>query len=68
MVDRQLLTSVLRTSGRDGEQLLLQLMRYHKDEKVRNAAVSVLSYRLPKDELTLFARIQLCNVDMDIYD
>lgn len=57
VVDRQLLTSVLRTSGREGEQLLLQLMKYHKDDKVRNAAVSVLSYRLPKDELTVHARI-----------
>ena len=49
VVDRQLLASVLRTSGSEGEQLLIKLMKFHKDEKVRNSAISVLAYRLPKD-------------------
>jgi hypothetical protein len=52
-VDRQLLASVLRTSGYEGEQLLLKLLRHHKDQKVRSSAASVLSYRLPEDELGL---------------
>lgn len=48
-VDRQLASSVIRTSGAEGEQLLLKLMKFHKNEKVRMAAASVLSYRLPAD-------------------
>jgi hypothetical protein len=48
-VDRQLTSSVIRTSGAEGEQLLLKLVKYHKNEKVRMAAASVLSYRLPAD-------------------
>lgn len=46
-VDRQLIASVLRTSGEEGEQLLLKLLKFHKNEKVRMACASVLSYRLP---------------------
>ena|SRR5438105_4871284 len=46
-VDRQLLASVLRTCGEEGEQLLIKILRFHKNYKVRMAAVSVLSYRLP---------------------
>ncbi len=45
-VDRQLLASVLRTSGEEGEELLIKIIRYHKDYKIRMAAASVLSYRL----------------------
>ena len=48
-VDRQLLASVLRTSGYEGEQLLIKLLKYHSSEKVRSSAVSVLPYRLPED-------------------
>jgi hypothetical protein len=48
-VDRQLVCSVIRTSGSDGEQLLLKLLKYHKNEKVRMAAACVLSHRLPSD-------------------
>lgn len=48
-VDRQLVASVLRTSGDEGEQLLIKMMKLHKNEKVRMAAASVLSYRLPAD-------------------
>lgn len=46
-VDRQLLASVLRTSGDEGEDLLLKIVKYHKNYKVRMAAASVCSYRLP---------------------
>ena len=49
-IDRQLLASVLRTSGDDGEQLLLKILRFHKNYKVRMAAASVLSYRRPVNE------------------
>jgi hypothetical protein len=45
----------LRTSGFEGEQLLIKLMKYHKNEKVRSSAVSVLPYRLPEDQLKLYA-------------
>ena len=45
-VDRQLLASVIRTSGEEGEQLLLKIVKFHKNYKVRMAATSVLSYRL----------------------
>jgi hypothetical protein len=47
IVDRQLIASVLRTSGDEGEDLLLKIIKYHKNYKVRMAAASVLSYRLP---------------------
>lgn len=46
VIDRQLLASVLRTSGEEGEELLIKIVRYHKNYKVRMAAASVLSYRL----------------------
>ena len=34
-VDRQLLASVLRTSGDEGEDLLIKIIRYHKNYKLR---------------------------------
>lgn len=49
-VDRQLLASVLRTSGEEGEDLLIKIIKYHKNYKVRMAAASVCSYRLPMNE------------------
>lgn len=48
-VDRQLAASVIRTCGDEGESLLIKLLKFHKNEKVRMAAASVLSYRLPAD-------------------
>lgn len=56
-VDRQLIASVLRTSGDEGEDLLIKILRYHKNYKVRMAAASVLSYRLP---------VNLRQVDIDL--
>jgi hypothetical protein len=44
-----MISSVIRTSGNEGELLLIKLMKFHKNEKVRMAAASVLSYRLPAD-------------------
>ena len=68
MVDRQLLASVLRTSGYEGEQLLLKLLKFHQNEKVRSCAASVMSYRQPEDELTIFAKMKLSHGMFDIYD
>ena len=48
-VDRQLVASVLRTCGPEGELLLIKLLKLHKNERVRMAAASVLSYRLHED-------------------
>ncbi len=48
-VDRQLVASVLRTSGEEGEALLIKLIKYHKNYKVRMAAASVVSHRLHAD-------------------
>lgn len=49
-IDRQLLASVLRTSGEEGEEMLLKIIRLHKNHKVRMAAASVLSFRRPFNE------------------
>lgn len=49
-VDRLLLASVLRTSGEEGEDLLIKIIKYHKNYKVRMAAASVCAYRLPLNE------------------
>lgn len=58
-VDRQLLASVLRTSGDEGEELLIKIMRFHKDHKVRMAAASVASYRLPMNPRQLEVDLKL---------
>eukprot|EP00351_Strombidinopsis_sp_SopsisLIS2011_P000579 CAMPEP_0116873004 /NCGR_PEP_ID=MMETSP0463-20121206/3960_1 /TAXON_ID=181622 /ORGANISM="Strombidinopsis sp, Strain SopsisLIS2011" /LENGTH=100 /DNA_ID=CAMNT_0004514203 /DNA_START=1450 /DNA_END=1752 /DNA_ORIENTATION=+ len=63
-VDRQLVASVIRTSGEEGESLLLKLMRLHKNDKIRMATASVLSYRLPVNERDLEADLLL----MDEYE
>ena len=67
-VDRHLLASVLRTSGYEGEQLLIKLMKHHQNIKVRSSAASVLPYRLPEDELKLIANIRLNNSQFEIFD
>lgn len=68
VVDRQLLASVLRTSGREGEQLLIKLLKYHKNEKVRASAAAVLPYRLPTDQLKMFVCIKLSKNQFEIFD
>lgn len=68
VVDRQLLASVLRTSGAEGEQLLIKLMRYHQQEKVRASAAAVLPYRLPLDQLKIYATIKLAKNRFEIFD
>ena len=44
-----MIANTIRTSGDEGEELLIKLMKFQKNEKVRMAAASVLSYRLPVD-------------------
>jgi hypothetical protein len=46
-VDRHLLASVIRTSGSKAESILVKLLKYHVNEKVRLVCASVLAYRLP---------------------
>jgi len=58
-IDRQLVASVLRTCGEEGEQLLLKMLKFHKNHKVRMAAASVLSYRLPIDVREIFVDLRL---------
>ena len=68
LVDRQLLASVLRTSGLEGEQLLIKLVKYHQSEKVRSASASVLPYQLPEDQLRISAVIELAKSTYEIFD
>lgn len=68
IVDRQLLASVLRTSGGEGEQLLLKLLKFHQNEKVRASAAAVLAYRLPTDQLKMQVTISLSNDQYEIFD
>ena len=63
-LDRQLVASVLRTSGEEGEDLLLKILRYHKDYKVRMAAASVLPYRLPQNSRHLEVTMRLDSNDV----
>lgn len=63
-VDRQLLASVLRTCGDEGEQLLIKILRFHKNYKVRMAAASVLSYRLPVNNRNLNLDFRLDSNDV----
>lgn len=62
-VDRQLTASTMRTSGKEGETLLLKLLKFHKSEKVRMAAASVLSFRLQANETQLPLDILLDSSD-----
>ncbi len=55
---------MLRTSGDEGEELLLKIIRYHKDYKVRMAAASVLSYRLQADARQLDVELRLDSNDV----
>lgn len=68
MVDRQLLASVLRTSGGEGEQLLIKLMKFHQNDKVRASAAAVLAYRLPADQLKMQVTIELSQDQYEIFD
>jgi hypothetical protein len=63
-VDRQLLASVLRTSGEEGEDLLVKIIKYHKNYKVRMAAASVCAYRLPMNERQLEVELSLDATDV----
>jgi hypothetical protein len=48
-VEKIFLCSTIRTSGREGEKILLEEAKTNKDFSVRVAIASVLSYRLPKN-------------------
>lgn len=63
-VDRQLLASVLRTSGDEGEDLLIKIIKYHKNFKVRMAAASVCAYRLPLNDRQLEVLLKLDSNDV----
>jgi hypothetical protein len=64
IVDRQLLASVLITSGDEGEELLIKILRYHKDYKVIMAAASVLSYRLSTNPKKIEVDLRLDSNDV----
>ena len=63
-VDRQLLAAVLRTSGEEGEDLLIKILKYHKNYKVRMAAASVTSYRLPLNQRHIGIDLKLDSNDV----
>jgi hypothetical protein len=46
-VDRQMVASVIRTSGSEGERILSKFLKDHPNEKVRIAIASVMGYRNP---------------------
>ena len=45
--ERQLISCAIRASGNEGEQLLVKILKYHQNTKIRIAAASVLGLRLP---------------------
>jgi HEAT repeat protein len=47
-VEKIFLSSTIRTSGEEGEKILLQEIKNNKDFSVRVAIASVLSFRMPK--------------------
>lgn len=54
----------MRTSGEEGEELLLKIVKFHKNYKVRMAAASVLSYRLPANHRLLEVELRLDSNDV----
>ena len=56
-IDRQMVASVIRTSGVEGEHVLTKFLTHHKNEKVRIAVASVLGYRPPKIPTEIDIRI-----------
>jgi hypothetical protein len=54
----------LRTSGEEGEELLIKIVKFHKNYKVRMAAASVLSYRLPANHRMLEVDLRLDSNDV----
>ena len=55
---------MLRTSGEEGEDLLIKIIKYHKNYKVRMAAASVCAYRLPLNERQI--EVDLCLEGTDV--
>lgn len=47
---------------------MLKLMKFHQNEKVRLASASVLSYRLPEDNLHMDLLLKLGREQLQIFD
>jgi hypothetical protein len=56
-IEKIFLSSTIRTSGLNGEKILLNELKNNKDFSVRVAIASVLSYRLPKNPKYLKLRL-----------
>lgn len=46
-IDRQMVASVIMTSGDEGQRILSKFLKEHPNEKVRIAIASCLAYRTP---------------------
>ncbi len=47
-ITKDYICSILRTAGREGEEILLEEIKYNKDPKFRKAIANCFSYRIPK--------------------
>ena len=47
-VERQIVASALRAAGAQGDQILIKMLKYHPNSKVRIAAAGSLAWRRPK--------------------
>ena len=47
-IKNEYISSILRCSGREGEEILLQEIKYNKDPDVRSSIANCFSYRIPK--------------------
>ena len=47
---------------------MIKLLKYHSNEKVRSSAASVLSYRLPEDQLKLHIDLEIVQSRLEIFD
>ena len=47
-IKNEYISSILRCSGREGEEILLQEIKYNKDPEVRSSIANCFSYRIPK--------------------
>ena len=48
-IRKDYIASILRTAGREGEEILLEEIKYNKDPEVRKAIANCFSYRIPKN-------------------
>ena len=47
-IRKDYIASILRTAGREGEEILLEEIKYNKDPEVRKAIINCFSYIIPK--------------------